>query len=91
VVDADARAARVVVPDYQLSLAIGREGQNARLAARLTGWRIDIVPDTAPDPATDAAADPAPAPATNPTANPTANPAADAVPDAASDPGSQVE
>jgi len=30
------------VPDYQLSLAIGREGQNARLAARLTGWRIDI-------------------------------------------------
>jgi N utilization substance protein A len=49
VVDADARAARVVVPDYQLSLAIGREGQNARLAARLTGWRIDIVPDTASD------------------------------------------
>lgn len=50
VVDADARAARVVVPDYQLSLAIGREGQNARLAARLTGWRIDIVSDTAPNP-----------------------------------------
>ena len=47
---AAARAARVVVPDYQLSLAIGREGQNARLAARLTGWRIDIRPDvTAPD------------------------------------------
>ena len=40
------RAARVVVPDYQLSLAIGKEGQNARLAARLTGWRIDIRPDT---------------------------------------------
>jgi N utilization substance protein A len=34
------------VPDYQLSLAIGREGQNARLAAKLTGWRIDIRPDT---------------------------------------------
>jgi N utilization substance protein A len=34
------------VPDYQLSLAIGKEGQNARLAARLTGWRIDIRPDT---------------------------------------------
>jgi len=34
------------VPDFQLSLAIGREGQNARLAARLTGWRIDIRPDT---------------------------------------------
>ncbi|MGO4957519.1 transcription termination factor NusA [Luteococcus sp. Sow4_B9] len=48
VVDAAARAARVVVPDYQLSLAIGREGQNARLAARLTGWRIDIRSDAAP-------------------------------------------
>jgi N utilization substance protein A len=36
----------VVVPDYQLSLAIGKEGQNARLAARLTGWRIDIVSET---------------------------------------------
>ena len=39
------RSARVVVPDYQLSLAIGRDGQNARLAARLTGWRIDIRSD----------------------------------------------
>jgi len=38
--------AMVVVPDYQLSLAIGREGQNARLAARLTGWRIDIKSET---------------------------------------------
>ena len=47
VVDAAAMEARVVVPDYQLSLAIGKEGQNARLAARLTGWRIDIRPDTA--------------------------------------------
>jgi len=46
VVDAEARAARVTVPDYQLSLAIGREGQKARLAARLTGWRIDIRPDS---------------------------------------------
>jgi N utilization substance protein A len=45
IVDPVARAARVVVPDYQLSLAIGREGQNARLAARLTGWRIDIRSD----------------------------------------------
>ncbi|MDO5092810.1 MAG: transcription termination factor NusA [Propionibacteriaceae bacterium] len=45
VVDEAARACRAVVPDYQLSLAIGREGQNARLAARLTGWRIDIQPD----------------------------------------------
>jgi N utilization substance protein A len=49
VVDAVARSARVIVPDYQLSLAIGKEGQNARLAAKLTGWRIDIRPDTAPD------------------------------------------
>ncbi|HEY0558734.1 MAG TPA: transcription termination factor NusA [Frankiaceae bacterium] len=47
VVDLVARSARVVVPDYQLSLAIGREGQNARLAARLTGWRIDITSDAA--------------------------------------------
>ena len=45
IVDLEARAARVIVPDYQLSLAIGKEGQNARLAARLTGWRIDIRPD----------------------------------------------
>jgi len=47
IVDADARSARVVVPDFQLSLAIGKEGQNARLAAKLTGWRIDIRSDTA--------------------------------------------
>jgi transcription termination/antitermination protein NusA len=47
VVDAAARVAQVIVPDYQLSLAIGKEGQNARLAARLTGWRIDIKSDTA--------------------------------------------
>ncbi|MDF9717765.1 transcription termination/antitermination protein NusA [Nocardioides sp. ChNu-153] len=45
VVSAEARAARVVVPDFQLSLAIGKEGQNARLAARMTGWRIDIRSD----------------------------------------------
>ncbi|MFF5721926.1 transcription termination factor NusA [Streptomyces buecherae] len=51
VVDLSARSARVTVPDYQLSLAIGKEGQNARLAARLTGWRIDIRPDTEQQPA----------------------------------------
>lgn len=45
VVDEDEQRARVVVPDYQLSLAIGKEGQNARLAARLTGWKIDIRSD----------------------------------------------
>ena len=50
VVDAEVRACRVVVPAAQLSLAIGKEGQNARLAARLTGWRLDIRGDDAPDP-----------------------------------------
>jgi len=54
VVDAEAKAARVIVPDYQLSLAIGKEGQNARLAARLTGWRIDIRSDAADDATGDA-------------------------------------
>jgi transcription termination/antitermination protein NusA len=49
VTDLAGRAARVTVPDYQLSLAIGREGQNARLAARLTSWRIDIHSDTEGD------------------------------------------
>ena len=38
------------MPDFQLSLAIGKEGQNARLAARLTGWRIDIRSDADDDP-----------------------------------------
>jgi N utilization substance protein A len=47
ITDETTRSARVVVPDYQLSLAIGKEGQNARLAAKLTGWRIDIVSDAA--------------------------------------------
>src|SRR4249919_1928774 len=45
-VDPETQTALVIVPDYQLSLAIGREGQNARLAARLTGWRIDIKSET---------------------------------------------
>lgn len=57
IVDPVAKAARVLVPDYQLSLAIGREGQNARLAARLTGWRIDIRADAPPDPAIERAPD----------------------------------
>jgi transcription termination/antitermination protein NusA len=48
VIDARAKTARVVVPDFQLSLAIGKEGQNARLAARLTGWKIDIRSDADP-------------------------------------------
>ena len=44
--DPDDKTALVVVPDYQLSLAIGKEGQNARLAARLTGFKIDIKSET---------------------------------------------
>jgi N utilization substance protein A len=44
--DPDEKSAKVVVPDYQLSLAIGKEGQNARLAARLTGYKIDIKSET---------------------------------------------
>jgi transcription termination/antitermination protein NusA len=51
VIDSLNRICRVIVPDFQLSLAIGKEGQNARLAARLTGWKIDIQPDTAASPA----------------------------------------
>ena len=44
----DGKSCRVVVPDDQLSLAIGKEGQNARLAAKLTGWKIDLKPASAP-------------------------------------------
>ncbi|HEV8564519.1 MAG TPA: transcription termination factor NusA [Actinomycetota bacterium] len=59
----DTQTALVVVPDYQLSLAIGKEGQNARLAARLTGWRIDIKSETQMgEEARVAAAAPAPPP-----------------------------
>ena len=46
IADGDEKSAKVVVPDYQLSLAIGKEGQNARLAARLTGFKIDIKSET---------------------------------------------
>ncbi|MCH8920329.1 MAG: transcription termination factor NusA, partial [Chloroflexi bacterium] len=46
-INEESNTASVVVPDRQLSLAIGREGQNARLAAKLTGWRIDIKPESA--------------------------------------------
>jgi transcription termination/antitermination protein NusA len=64
IIDLQARVAQVIVPDYQLSLAIGKEGQNARLAARLTGWRIDIRPDQgSAAPAAAPAADAATAPA----------------------------
>ena len=46
----DGKSCRVIVPDEQLSLAIGKEGQNARLAAKLTGYKIDIRPESAPEP-----------------------------------------
>ena len=45
-VDEDNKSTVVVVPDHQLSLAIGKKGQNARLAAKLTGWKIDIKSET---------------------------------------------
>ncbi len=54
-VNEDEKAARVVVPDSQLSLAIGKEGQNARLAAKLTGWKIDIKSQSQADAAVNAA------------------------------------
>ena len=49
VIDPATKAVRALVPDYQLSLAIGKEGQNARLAAKLTGAKIDIQPDSVMD------------------------------------------
>ena len=45
IVDLESKSAKVIVPDYQLSLAIGKDGQNVRLAVKLTGWRMDIHPD----------------------------------------------
>ena len=51
----EGKACRVLVPDDQLSLAIGKEGQNARLAARLTGYKIDIKPQSYQDSDADAA------------------------------------
>src|SRR6204780_4424630 len=76
VVDAAARVAQVIVPDYQLSLAIGKEGQNARLAARLTGWKIDIRPDSPGDgAAVPAASSGTPAPGARRSAGRTARPA----------------
>ena len=81
IVDPVAMEARVVVPDYQLSLAIGKEGQNARLAARLTGWRIDIRSDAAP---------PEPA-APEPAASEAAEPGEAAEPAEAAEPGEAAE
>jgi len=73
------KTALVIVPDYQLSLAIGKEGQNARLAARLTGWRVDIKSETqVADEKAKAKAEAAPAPASAPAAPAPAAPAAEA-------------
>ena len=80
--DADSGTALVIVPDYQLSLAIGKEGQNARLAARLTGWRIDIKSETQFAEEQRAAA----APAAVPAPEPETEPVADAAPAAAPEP-----
>jgi transcription termination/antitermination protein NusA len=71
-IDEEHRIASVTVPERMLSLAIGREGQNARLAARLTGWRIDIRSDVSVAEAKAAAAEAAKAPATAPADAPTA-------------------
>jgi N utilization substance protein A len=73
-IDEEGRIASVTVPERMLSLAIGREGQNARLAAKLTGWRIDIRSDQAPPKGS----------ATEPT------PAADTVPATADEPVDEV-
>jgi transcription termination/antitermination protein NusA len=97
--DPDTGTALVIVPDYQLSLAIGKEGQNARLAARLTGWRIDIKSETqfaedqraATAPAPEAApAAAAPAVAPEAPAGPGETPAEE-VPDAGASSGSDAE
>jgi N utilization substance protein A len=90
-VDPDTQTAVVIVPDYQLSLAIGKEGQNARLAARLTGWRIDIKSETqladeqrAPKPAPEPQA-PADEPAPQPEADANGAPAEEAAPEPGAD------
>jgi transcription termination/antitermination protein NusA len=70
VIDEDNRIAAVTVPERMLSLAIGREGQNARLAAKLTGWRIDIRSDQPPRAETPSDAAPVPAESTEPSAAP---------------------
>ena len=86
--------AQVIVPDYQLSLAIGKEGQNARLAARLTGWRIDIKSETQASEEGRAAAKrtdpPEPAPEAAPELVADAGPAEDGPEGADADSGSQT-
>ena len=76
--DSEAGSAQVMVPDRQLSLAIGREGQNARLAAKLTNWRIDIQPSSATAPVLEEVVPVAEAPAAEPEAAIVEAPAAEA-------------
>ncbi|MFN8518459.1 MAG: transcription termination factor NusA [Chloroflexota bacterium] len=83
-IDEENRIAAVTVPERMLSLAIGREGQNARLAAKLTGWRIDIRSDQAPARAP-AAAEPTGAPGAAEAAAAAEEPTAEAAPTAAAD------
>ena len=83
-VNPETQTALVIVPDYQLSLAIGREGQNARLAARLTGWRIDIKSESQ-------AAEPAPAPAPAPPPPVEEVPAPDEAPESEAPAADQAE
>jgi N utilization substance protein A len=87
-IDEETRTALVIVPDYQLSLAIGKEGQNARLAARLTGWRIDIKSESQLAEEEAAARSPRPAPAEEPEAPSEAEPEA---PSEAAEPPQLVE
>ncbi len=85
-IDEATSTALVIVPDYQLSLAIGKEGQNARLAARLTGWRIDIKSEAQVADESRPAA-PAPAPRSRPRSPPPSEPVAAEEPAAVEDAG----
>ena len=100
-VDPETQTALVIVPDYQLSLAIGKEGQNARLAARLTGWRIDIKSETQfaeeQRGARAAAAEPEPPavaelqPPSEPEPTPAPEPVPEPVPDSLAETGNEPE
>jgi transcription termination/antitermination protein NusA len=84
-IDEDTQTALVIVPDYQLSLAIGKEGQNARLAARLTGWRIDIKSESQVIEEEAAARAPKPAPEADEGEEPTEQPTEAAEPSEATE------
>jgi N utilization substance protein A len=90
-IDETSGTAMVIVPDYQLSLAIGKEGQNARLAARLTGWRIDIKSETQVADEARAAAAPPAEPEAAPPAEPEAEPPAEPGLEAGTEPGAVAD